>query len=207
MPTSSTIAAFPCGQAKGWAGCIKNWGERPIQRGKVDRQGLKSARHLFSQGQFPLAAAPEGANNGHTEIVSPLEPGIAQFGFWCLEDLQKANRSETVVILPSGDSLSVPHPTLDCDRRIIDPVRARLWIECCPQSAVPPLTDPHPPSEAQALYPRLVGLGMHLLTLMEGYYADFYQAPPPPQPQASDDEATVNEALSLYDSRLYWTLH
>lgn len=37
---------------------------------------------------------------------------------------------------------------------------------------------------------------MYLLTLMEGYYADFYQAPPPPQPQAADDEATVNEAMA-----------
>jgi hypothetical protein len=178
----------------GWL--YQKLGGTPIQRGKVDRQGLKSARHLFSQGQFPLAAAPEGANNGHTEIVSPLEPGIAQFGFWCWEDLQKGQPLGNGGDLPSGDSLSVPHPTLDCDRRIIDPVRAGLWVEYCRRPRAAPHGSPNPLRGAGAV-PRLVGLGMHLLTLMEGYYADFYQAPPPPQPQAADDEATVNEAIAI----------
>jgi 1-acyl-sn-glycerol-3-phosphate acyltransferase len=184
-----------------WAGKGVGWlyqklGGTPIQRGKVDRQGLKSARHLFSQGQFPLAAAPEGANNGHTEIVSPLEPGIAQFGFWCWEDLQKANRSETVVILPLGIRYQYRTPPWTAIAELL----TQLEQDCGLSTAavpVPPPTDPQTPSEVQALYPRLVGLGMHLLTLMEGYYADFYQAPPPPQPQAADDEATVNEAIAI----------
>jgi hypothetical protein len=178
----------------GWL--YQKLGGTPIQRGKVDRQGLKSARHLFSQGQFPLAAAPEGANNGHTEIVSPLEPGIAQFGFWCWEDLQKANRSETVVILPLGIRYQYRTPPWTAIAELL----TQLEQDCGLSTAavpVPPPTAPQTPSEVQALYPRLVGLGMHLLTLMEGYYADFYQAPPPPQPPAADDEATVNEAIAI----------
>ncbi|MEO1182659.1 MAG: 1-acyl-sn-glycerol-3-phosphate acyltransferase, partial [Cyanobacteria bacterium J06636_28] len=66
-----------------WAG---NWvgqlcsrlGGVSIQRGKLDLVALKSARQLLSNGQFPMAAAPEGGNNGHNEIVSPLEPGVPQ---------------------------------------------------------------------------------------------------------------------------------
>ena len=90
-----------------WAGSYLSWvfshlGGVPIQRGKLDILALKTARRLFVDGQFPLAAAPEGGNNGHNEIVSPLEPGIAQLAFWCAEDLQAQGRSESVVILPVG---------------------------------------------------------------------------------------------------------
>ncbi|MGB5772124.1 MAG: 1-acyl-sn-glycerol-3-phosphate acyltransferase, partial [Crocosphaera sp.] len=80
-----------------WAGSTVGWlysklGGTSIQRGKLDIPGLRSARDLFLNSKFPLAAAPEGATNGHNEIISPLEPGISQLGFWCVEDLAKANR-------------------------------------------------------------------------------------------------------------------
>ena len=78
-----------------WAGAWVGWlyshvGGTPIHRGKLDRTGLRSVRNLFANASLPMAAAPEGATNGHNEIVSPLEPGIAQMGFWCVEDLLKA---------------------------------------------------------------------------------------------------------------------
>ncbi|HEY9845251.1 MAG TPA: 1-acyl-sn-glycerol-3-phosphate acyltransferase, partial [Candidatus Caenarcaniphilales bacterium] len=90
-----------------WAGPWVGWlysrlGGTPIHRGKVDRIGLRSARNLFANGSLPIAAAPEGATNGHNEIVSPLEPGIAQLAFWCIEDLLKAGRTEQVLIVPVG---------------------------------------------------------------------------------------------------------
>ena len=75
-----------------WGGRWLGWlfarlGGVPIQRGKLDLLALKTARHLLTEGRFPLAAAPEGGTNGHNEIVSPLEPGIAQLAFWCADDL------------------------------------------------------------------------------------------------------------------------
>lgn len=57
-----------------------------------------------------MAAAPEGATNGLSEIISPLEPGIAQLGFWCAEDLQKQERSEQVLIVPVGIKYSYVSP-------------------------------------------------------------------------------------------------
>ena len=71
-----------------WAGSHIGWlasqlGGTPIQRGKADWAGLRSARDLFVNGNFPMAAAPEGSTNGLSQIVSPLEPGIAQLSFWC----------------------------------------------------------------------------------------------------------------------------
>ncbi|MGH2413596.1 MAG: 1-acyl-sn-glycerol-3-phosphate acyltransferase, partial [Microcystaceae cyanobacterium] len=90
-----------------WAGSGVGWlssrlGGTPIQRGKIDLIGLRSARRLFTESHLPMAAAPEGATNGHNEIVSPIEPGIPQLSFWCVEDLLKAKRSEQVLILPIG---------------------------------------------------------------------------------------------------------
>lgn len=76
-----------------WAGAWLGWllsrlGGIPIHRGKrLDRTGLRTARDLFANGNLPMTVAPEGATNGHSEIVSPLERGVAQLGFWCVEDL------------------------------------------------------------------------------------------------------------------------
>ena len=98
-----------------WAGSYVGWlasqlGGTSIQRGKADWTGLRSARDLFANGKFPMAAAPEGATNGLSEIISPLEPGIAQLGFWCAEDLQKQERSEQVLIVPVGIKYSYVSP-------------------------------------------------------------------------------------------------
>ncbi len=97
-----------------WAGPFMGWlysrlGGTPILRGKVDRMGLRSARNLFANGVFPIAAAPEGATNGHTEIVSPLEPGISQLGFWCVEDLKKRNGLKRSSSFLSAFSTAISH--------------------------------------------------------------------------------------------------
>jgi hypothetical protein len=167
-----------------WAGKAVGWyytqmGCTPIRRGRVDLAGLRSIRQLFTSGQFPMAAAPEGATNGHNEIISPIEPGIAQFGFWCIEDLIKAGRSEQVMILPIGlqyHYVSTPWEAI-----------ANLLTQLEADSGVPPyseaelsaekdgmvlagLTDP----QQVLLYKRLIRLGEHLLPLVEQFYQKFF---------------------------------
>ncbi|MEM9816605.1 MAG: 1-acyl-sn-glycerol-3-phosphate acyltransferase [Cyanobacteria bacterium P01_D01_bin.6] len=162
-----------------WAGkwigeLYSRLGGTSIQRGKVDRQGLKSARNLFAQGQFPMAAAPEGANNGHTEIVSPFEPGIAQFGFWCVDDLLKANRQEKVFIVPLGIQYfyrDAPWPAI---AELVTQLETEIGITPLADTASQTLPTA-PDMMAQALYPRLVQLGWRLLEIMESYYSDFFQ--------------------------------
>jgi len=103
---SRDVSAFPC-SAKGlpvnevflqypfirtlyergmplWAGaclvgCCLGWGFH--HRGKHLTDGLRTARDLLANGKLPMTVAPEGGTNGHSEIVSPLEPGVAQLGF------------------------------------------------------------------------------------------------------------------------------
>ncbi|MEG5054293.1 MULTISPECIES: 1-acyl-sn-glycerol-3-phosphate acyltransferase [unclassified Microcoleus] len=165
-----------------WAGAGVGWlysqlGGTPIVRGKIDRAGLRSARNLFANSQFPIAAAPEGATNGHNEIVSPLEPGIAQMGFWCVEDLLKAGRTEKVLIVPIGIQYRYVNPPWQPLEKLL----TQLEIDC----GLPPLErtesanleTANPDSENQNhqfQYLRLIRLGGHLLAVMEEFYSRFY---------------------------------
>lgn len=152
-----------------WGGKFIQWlfprlGGTSIQRGKLDRPGLRSARDLMLNAAYPLAAAPEGATNGHNEIISPLEPGIAQLGFWCAEDLQKTGRSEQVIILPVG----IQYFYLSPPWTAIEALLSQLETDC----GIDP--DPiHDFNEAH-LYKRLYHLGEAMLDLMENFYREFY---------------------------------
>jgi hypothetical protein len=167
-----------------WAGDWVAWiyshlGGTPIQRGKVDRQGLRSARQLLANGQYPLAAAPEGGNNGHTEIVSPLEPGVAQLGFWCLEDLLSQGRSEQMAIAPLGIAYHyITPPWREIDRWLDRLERAHGLAVSAPGYAPGEITD----IALEHRYHRLYGLGEHLLTRMEGYYNRVYGIALPTMP-------------------------
>lgn len=152
-----------------WAGEKVGWlysrlGGTSIQRGKMDLMGLRSARHLFSDGEFPLAASPEGATNGHNEIISPLEPGLSQLSFWCVEDLQKAKRTESVLIVPIGIQYHYVTPPWE---KISD-LLSQLETESG-------LTPPSQPSlNETVLYQRLYQLAEYLLKTIEEFYRDFY---------------------------------
>lgn len=155
-----------------WAGDWVNWlyprlGGTPIHRGKLDLTGLRSARDLFANGPFPMMAAPEGATNGHSEIVSPLEPGISQLSFWCIEDLAKAGRTEQVVILPIGLQYCYINPPWTALRQILTELEADTGLA---------LEYPDVANDASeaTLYKRLYRLGEYLLSVMENYYVRFY---------------------------------
>jgi 1-acyl-sn-glycerol-3-phosphate acyltransferase len=180
-----------------WAGPAVGWlyarlGGIPIKRGKVDTPSLRSIRQHFAHGRFPMAAAPEGATNGHSEIVSPIEPGMAQFGFWCAEDLEKAGRTETVWILPIGLQYQFVTP----------PWRAleSLLSELEQASGIPPhpslnLHDGVDPTHRQqtVLYGRLLRLGEHLLQLMEQFYTTFYHQSLTPPAAVADRRPAIAE--------------
>ena len=160
-----------------WAGQWMGWlysqlGGISIQRGKLDLEALRVARSRFLDGQFPLVAAPEGGNNGHSEIVSPLEPGVAQLGFWCADDLHKADRPETVQIVPVG----IQYRYLSEPWAAVEQLLAQLEQSC----GLAP--------GQKSRYQRLYRLAAHLLTLMEDYYDRFFQTTLP----AATDPASAS---------------
>ncbi|NJR16778.1 MAG: 1-acyl-sn-glycerol-3-phosphate acyltransferase [Calothrix sp. CSU_2_0] len=182
-----------------WAGSYIGWIAQnltatPIQRGKADWTGLRSARDLFVNGAFPMAAAPEGATNGLSEIVNPLEPGIAQMGFWCAEDLQKAGRSEQVLILPVGIKYGYVNEPWDAIDNLITELETK--------SGLPTISPPQyvkPPESNEDLfahlYFRLLRVSEHLLTIIEQFYAKHYhcQLPIVSQELTSDK----NDAIAM----------
>ncbi|MBD2579736.1 1-acyl-sn-glycerol-3-phosphate acyltransferase [Oscillatoria sp. FACHB-1406] len=157
-----------------WAGKWLGWmfsraGGSPIHRGKkLDWQGMRAARELLTDGQFPLAIAPEGATNGHSEIVSPLEPGGAQLAFWCVEDLQKANRSEEVFIVPIGIRYSYPEPPWQTLDELFAQLEADLGLPVESRATVEESQRP------ARFYDRLLRLGESLLERMEAFYSKVY---------------------------------
>lgn len=185
-----------------WLGDWVKWlfprlGGTPIHRGKLDLVGLRSARALFVNGQFPLAAAPEGATNGHNEIVSPLEPGISQLAFWCVEDIRKAGRDEEVVILPIGIQYRFTTPPWAQLEQVLTQLELDTGLE--------PVAHGGDRLHEALLYKRLYRLGEYLLSVMEDYYSRFFHVTLPPVVPADNPPAVEPAAVvpsQLFTARL-----
>ena len=89
------------GEGMGWL--LSRLGGCSIQRSRLDLPALRTARALLLDGPHPFAVAPEGATNGHSEVISPLEPGVAQLALWTADDLAKAGRAEAMTVLPRSE--------------------------------------------------------------------------------------------------------
>ncbi|MCS7226286.1 MAG: 1-acyl-sn-glycerol-3-phosphate acyltransferase [Gloeomargarita sp. SKYB31] len=161
-----------------WAGRWVGWlfsrlGGIPIQRGRSDRLALKTIREVLVRGDMPLTIAPEGGINNHSERLGPLELGLAQIGFWGLEDLAKQGRVVPVVVIPIGIQYGFVQPPW----QRIGELLARMERYC----GLPVVTTL--PSDSMArqdqLYARLLQLADYLLTQMETFYAQFYHHPQP----------------------------
>jgi hypothetical protein len=153
-----------------WAGKIATWlyprvGGLPIYRGKLDRQGLATIRQHLLEAEYPVAISPEGGTNGHNELVSVIEPGTAQIGFWCAEDLEKAGRSESVVILPVG----IQYQYLGAPWAKIDRMLMQLEKDC---GLLKPAL--HSSMRSQERYERLFALGEYLIESVSDHYKKFY---------------------------------
>ncbi|MEB3324083.1 MAG: 1-acyl-sn-glycerol-3-phosphate acyltransferase [Cyanobacteriota bacterium] len=174
------------GQGVGWL--LSRLGGCSIQRGKLDAPALRTARQLLLNGPHPFAVAPEGATNGHNEVVSPLEPGVAQLAFWTAEDLAKAGRLERMVVLPIGLQYGFSRP--------VWPAIEGLLSQLEREAGLP--SDPTHSLEEEALYRRLFALAERLLTLMEGFYRDAYHRPlpePSPLPPGVEGQRALGERL------------
>ena len=174
-----------------WAGNIVNWlfpkvGGSSIFRGKPDREGLKAARKLLTQSTVPLSIAPEGATNDHSELVAPLEPGVAQLSFWAQEDLIKANRSESVYIIPVSLRYEYIHPPW----RQLEDLLGQLEVDVKLSPSSNPaglLSDP----EADVLYGRLLRVGTTFLDQVEASYSERYGHQFAPMDHAGSDNQVL----------------
>jgi 1-acyl-sn-glycerol-3-phosphate acyltransferase len=174
-----------------WAGNWLGWlfsrlGGIPVRRGKrIDRMAINKARELFKTAEMPIAIAPEGGTNGHSSIVSPLEPGVAQLGFWCVEDLKKANREEEVFIIPIAIQYSYVNPPW----KRIDWLLSKLELD----SGLPVMkTSEIGQEQEEILSQRVVRLSEYLISEMEEFYRRFYHQE---FPEIITSEIPKNEIL------------
>ena len=185
-----------------WAGDWLGWlfaqlGGIPVHRGKtLDLQAIKKTREILINGKFPLVVAPEGATNGHSEIVSPLEPGVAQLGFWCAEDLAKANRIEKVVIVP----INIQYHYINPQQSKLDRLLSKLEADC----GLSPQTSHDNTQPEKLYYSRLLRLSEYLLCEMEQFYRCFYhrELPDSSQELNSPEENITIRLQKLLDVSL-----
>ncbi|WP_411876436.1 lysophospholipid acyltransferase family protein [Vulcanococcus limneticus] len=164
-----------------WAGPLAGWllshlGGIPIQRGKLDRLALKTARDLFAHGPFPLAIAPEGATNHHGELLSPLEPGLAQMAFWCCEDLAAEGRTEEEVwIVPVGLRYSLLRPRWQGIDALLVGLEEQLDLARVGgvDTSAAPAT-----GLGDLRYRRLIAIAERLLALLEDFYQEAHGVRP-----------------------------
>ncbi|HLP91507.1 MAG TPA: 1-acyl-sn-glycerol-3-phosphate acyltransferase [Nostocaceae cyanobacterium] len=185
-----------------WAGKWLGWffslcGGVPIRRGRrADRNAIQTARELFANAKMPIAVAPEGGTNGHNEIVSPLEPGVSQLGFWCVEDLHKANRSEKVYIVPIGIRYSYVNPPWKKIEWLISKLETDSGLGVAE-------INPDGKTQQDILYQRLLRLGEYLITEMEDFYQRFYHySLPEIPPEGKPNEVLITRLHRLMNTAL-----
>ena len=181
-----------------WAGDWLGWlfarmGGVSVHRGKaLDLQAIKKTRELLIDGQFPLVVAPEGATNGHSEIVSSLEPGVAQLAFWCIDDLATAQRLERVMVVPINIQYHYVHPQWSK----LDLLLSKLEADCglAKQTTASNIKQPK-----ELFYSRVLRLGEYLISEMEQFYRCFYHRQ---LPDLTPDSISPEESLTIRLQRL-----
>jgi 1-acyl-sn-glycerol-3-phosphate acyltransferase len=173
-----------------WAGAPVGWllshlGGCSIQRSKLDLPALRTARALLLDGPYPFAVAPEGSTNGHNEVISPLEPGVAQLALWTADDLARAGRPESTTLLPIGLQYSFITPVWPAIERLLRELETEVGLPPTPDRSLEP----------QRLYGRLYGLAVVILTRMENFYRDAYHQPLPKAPDATPASGNVSQEL------------
>ncbi len=162
-----------------WAGnavakLYSKLGGIPIHRGKVDWKGLNSIREHFVNSPYPVLIAPEGATNGHIEILSPLEPGLAQLTVWCLEDLKKQNRNELVYIIPMGIKYKFKKENWEGLNKILNSFVETLGKDYLENEAVPNDDLSSMNEEKKIAYTKLMQVFNSILTLLETYFQTYF---------------------------------
>jgi len=180
-----------------WGGSLIRWllpriGAVPVYHVKTDTAGINAIRTILRDDDYPLALAPEGQVSYRSETVPRLEQGAAQLGFWCARDIERAGRTEQVVILP----LSVHHRFDPRDTKKLLTLVGKLERKCGLETH---------DAGTGTLRERLFSLEERILSLAEEHYkATCGFVPPPPGIHSADArrEALMEAALTFAEKML-----
>ncbi len=166
-----------------WGDAIIRWvlpriGAVPVYHTKLDSKGLKAIRSIISEGLYPLAIAPEGQVSYRSETVPRLEQGTLQMGFWGVQDIENAGRTEKVIILP----LSIHYKYDPRDHKKLLPLLGSLELRC----GIDPVA-----ARKLELRERLAAIENRAFELAEGHYAAAYAYKRPDFADQYADEKTI----------------
>ena len=92
---------------------LQRFGAYSIVRGTADRNAFRTTRELLSEGKWPLVIFAEGEISRQNDTVMRFERGITQFCFWALDDMEKAEASKPLYIVPVGIKYHYPQDMWD----------------------------------------------------------------------------------------------
>ena len=156
---------------------LPRMGALPIHHARMDSAGMARIRQAITDGDYPLALAPEGQVSYTSEAVPRLEPGAVRLGFEAAAALARAGRSEPVLLLP----LSV-HRRFDrrraqksMERVLCDTERFLGLAQTDRQRSAermqgPAQAAPREPAAAQGVHARLDRAVEHLVARAEAFY-------------------------------------
>ena len=98
-----------------WRPLAQRMGIYSVRRGIADRPSFQKTRDLLKAGKA-IVMFPEGETYGLNDTLLGFQEGVAQLGFWGLQDLRKAGLTGTVRLVP----LAIKHHYLKDMRAEID---------------------------------------------------------------------------------------
>jgi 1-acyl-sn-glycerol-3-phosphate acyltransferase len=87
-----------------------------VIRGFPDRESLRMTRRLLAELDRKVVIFPEGQIYERNEMLLTFHSGVAQMGFWALDDLQKAGKALSLPLLPLAVKYrchAPPGPTIE----------------------------------------------------------------------------------------------
>ncbi|QPN59933.1 1-acyl-sn-glycerol-3-phosphate acyltransferase [Synechococcus sp. CBW1002] len=171
---------MPLWGGRGLAWVLSRLGGVSLRRGRrPDWTALRTSRRLVLEGACPFAVAPEGATNGHGEQLGPLENGVAQLGLWCVQDLDRAGRSEAVWIVPISLQYRYRRQNWGALEKLLERLEGLVGLTSDRVGTMPEAEAPEGAAiqdngaiteTALRLYPRLLAIGDVLIEQLERFY-------------------------------------
>lgn len=107
--------------AKGWL--MNQVGAYSVIRGFPDRESIRATRRLLSEQDRKVVIFPEGEIYEHNDTLLAFQPGVAQLGFWALEDLAKLKKEPALPLVPVAFKYRLcdsPRPAIENSLRAME---------------------------------------------------------------------------------------
>ncbi len=159
---------------KGWY--LNQLGTYSIIRGVPDRESLRTTRRLLAEEDRKVVIFPEGEIYEHNDLLLQFQSGVAQIGYWALDDLQKAGKPPVLPLVP----IAIKYRCCDAARPAIES-SLRLLEDALDLPSVPKAT----------AYGRLRRVGLTILAAAERDIG-----------LKGDDTQEIQDRISAYRRRL-----